>query len=405
MKRFNTAGKCIPEEHYMVDISDRVAAARKMVERGTYFTINRGRQYGKTTLISELKKDLSRDHCVFSISFEGMGDTEFESVSTLLTSVFKLLKRDVRYKKVSNLSESSIKYIESRAEKEDKITGVDMYDIFSELNALNDTPVVMIIDEVDQAGNYDTFLKFLGVLRDMYLNRTDTPTFRSVILAGVYDIKNLKLKIRDENEHQYNSPWNIADSYDVDMSFNTADIKGMLEDYEKDHKTGMNMLKIADEIHSYTSGYPFLVSRICRIIDESDGNIAWNRTGVEKAVKILQEESNTLFDDMIKKIDDFPELKEMLRDILYNGKTIAFNIDDRAINIASRFNFIKNEENAIVVSNRIFETRLYNLFASEEALNNSMIHEGSIDRNQFVKDGHLDMKRILERFIVHYNAI
>ena len=28
-------------------------------------------------------------------------------------------------------------------------------------------------------------------------------------LAGVYDIKNLKLKLRPESEHQYNSPWNI----------------------------------------------------------------------------------------------------------------------------------------------------------------------------------------------------
>ncbi len=28
-------------------------------------------------------------------------------------------------------------------------------------------------------------------------------------LAGVYDIKNLKLKLRPGSEHQYNSPWNI----------------------------------------------------------------------------------------------------------------------------------------------------------------------------------------------------
>ena len=29
-------------------------------------------------------------------------------------------------------------------------------------------------------------------------------------LAGVYDIKNLKLKLRPGSEHQYNSPWNIT---------------------------------------------------------------------------------------------------------------------------------------------------------------------------------------------------
>lgn len=51
------------------------------------------------------------------------------------------------------------------------------------------------------------------MLRGYYLHRQDMPIFRAVILAGVYDIKNLKLKIRPDEEHQYNSPWNIAASW------------------------------------------------------------------------------------------------------------------------------------------------------------------------------------------------
>lgn len=50
-KRFNTTGVCVPEKHYMVDISDKIAEIMKMVERGDYFVINRPRQYGKTTSI------------------------------------------------------------------------------------------------------------------------------------------------------------------------------------------------------------------------------------------------------------------------------------------------------------------------------------------------------------------
>lgn len=69
---------------------------------------------------------------------------------------------------------------------------------------------------------YPEFIKFLGVLRDMFLKRDKIPTFQSVILAGVYDIKNLKLKIRPEEEHQYNSPWNIAAPFDTDMSPNLS---------------------------------------------------------------------------------------------------------------------------------------------------------------------------------------
>ena len=51
-----------------------------------------------------------------------------------------------------------------------------------------------------------------------------------MILAGVYDIKNLKLKIRPEKEHQYNSPWNIAAEFDVNMDLTESGIKGMLDD-------------------------------------------------------------------------------------------------------------------------------------------------------------------------------
>ena len=80
-------------------------------------------------------------------------------------------------------------------------------------------PLIMIIDEVDQASNYDSFIRMLGLLRKKFLIRDQMPTFQSVILAGVYDIKNLKLKIRPEAEHQYNSPWNIAANFDVVFLF------------------------------------------------------------------------------------------------------------------------------------------------------------------------------------------
>lgn len=66
-------------------------------------------------------------------------------------------------------------------------------------------PIVLMIDEVDSASNNQVFIDFLAQLRGYYLDREKRPIFHSVILAGVYDIKNLKLKIRPDEEHQYNS--------------------------------------------------------------------------------------------------------------------------------------------------------------------------------------------------------
>lgn len=44
------------------------------------------------------------------------------------------------------------------------------------------------------------------------------------------------------------------------MSFNVADIAGMLGEYENDHHTGMDIDVMAELIYDYTSGYPVLVS-------------------------------------------------------------------------------------------------------------------------------------------------
>ena len=65
-----------------------------------------------------------------------------------------------------------------------------------------------------------------------------------------------------------NSPWNIAADFLIDMSFSIQDIEGMLQEYEQDHKTGMDTRALAELIYDYTSGYPFLVSRSCKLMDE-----------------------------------------------------------------------------------------------------------------------------------------
>ena len=58
--------------------------------------------------------------------------------------------------------------------------------------------VVLMIDEVDKSSDNQIFLSFLGLLREKYLKcqQGKDVTFHSVIFAGVYDIKTLKLKLQ-----------------------------------------------------------------------------------------------------------------------------------------------------------------------------------------------------------------
>ena len=74
-------------------------------------------------------------------------------------------------------------------------------------------------DEVDKSSDNQIFLSFLGLLREKYLKcqQGKDVTFHSVILAGVYDIKTLKLKLHPQEESKYNSLWNIADNNQMYM--------------------------------------------------------------------------------------------------------------------------------------------------------------------------------------------
>lgn len=197
------------------------------------------------------------------------------------------------------------------------------------------------------------------------------------------------------------------------MSFSVKDIIGMLREYEADYKTGMDVTGISELIYDYTSGYPFLVSRICKLIDERiagregypDRKKAWTKTGVTEAVKMLLTEKNTLFESLVGKLEAYPKLRELIYALLFNGSTIPYNPLNKSIEMAEMFGFIKNVSGSAVISNRIFETILYNLFLSEEALSSAIFKAALQDKSQFVRDGHLNMDLILKKFVIHFNDL
>lgn len=415
-KRFNTTGICDPKEHYMVNIENRLDEIKDLVDHKEYFVINRARQYGKTTTMNLLLEKLAEQYAVISISFEGMEKEVYESADYFCQNFYNLLYDEFFYHSAEGIPDTIREECRRRSAGGQTRPGMGgLSEFISRMCMEADRPVVLMIDEVDQASDQDIFITFLGMLRKKYLARKKQPTFQSVILAGVYDIKNMKLKVRQDVEHSYNSPWNIASDFTVDMSFSVSDIAGMLTEYEKDIHTGMNISKIAELLFDYTSGYPFLVSRLCKILDEyimgkerfPDLQSVWTKEGIAEAVKMLLTESNTLFDDMVKKLNDFSELRQALYSMLFQGEQIPGNVDNYAIRLGLMFGFMKLADGSVQIANRIFETRIYNLFLSEEVLHSAMYKAASVEKeqNHFIRDGKLDMEQVLKRFVEAFSDI
>ena len=403
---FNTEGCCYPDEHYMVNLDSRLKEIKSMVDAGKYFTINRGRQYGKTTVLKELEKYLSSDYLVVSLDFQfQMSESKFKN-EHVFSAAFARAFRNMLYQlEISDLLKQRVHQMTENMD--DSFELVELFCDLSEICKISEKPIVLVIDEVDQASNNQVFLDFLAQLRGYYLKRNKRPAFHSVILAGVHDIRNIRQKIRPDAEHKHNSPWNISADFNVDMSFSAKDIEGMLEEYEKDHHTGMNISEISNLIYDYTSGYPVLVSSICRINDENlNEDIRWTEEGVTEAVGVILSSKRPLFESLINKLEDDEQLRNCVYSILMNGDRFSYNPDDAAVDLAVMYGFIKVTGGILQISNRIFETRLYNYFLTSKQMQKTpMFEAGAYDKSQFTENGVLDMDRILEKFVVHFNEI
>ena len=272
---------------------------------------------------------------------------------------------------------------------------------------------MLIVDEADEAANNAIFVRFLKMLRDKYLMRNagDDYSFQSVILAGVYDVRNLKQKMivagnytPSTGESYTNSPWNIAVDFDIDMSFSAKEIETMLVEYEKDHNTGMNISEIAQEIRFYTSGYPYLVSRICLLIETKlDRN--WTTDGVQEAIKLMLNDDSTLFDDLIKKIEENQELSNLLSDLAIGRIRYPYNVDDPIMKLGIMFGFLARDTEGLQIHNKIFEIRIADYFIAK---NLRKWRENDVAQNpvnEIVKDNIFDMELCLTKFKKHYAEI
>ena len=392
----------------MVDISDKIAQIKELIDRRCYFTINRARQYGKTTTLYELRRRLSNEYLVIKISFEGLGNESFASSEQFCPAFLRLIASALESPSVN----TDPQYVEQWANY-----NINKFDLLGRhiTKMCKDKRIVLLIDEVDKTSNNRVFLEFLSMLRSKFLARQggDDYTFYSVILAGVYDVKNIKLNMINQGlyipssteDKTYNSPWNIAVNFNVDMSFCPAEISTMLNDYQSEHNTGMNISKIAEEIYTYTSGYPFLVSRVCQCIDEElDKN--WTIEGVQEAVKVILSEKNTLFDDLYKNLENNTHLYDLIYDVLIIGTPRTFTLGNPTVDMAFMYGIIQRDKqyNRIAVSNRIYEIILADYFISKDEASKDKKSVNILVRD-LVKNGRFDMELCFRKFAEHYAEI
>lgn len=197
-KSFNTDGNCDPKLHYMVSLSSRLKEIKSMIDAGKYFTINRARQYGKTTMLTALADFLDDDYEVISLDFQTLSYADFQSEHSFVAAFSGELLGNAKYisdevkEKLMNYSTGQVR----------EATLSMLFRTLLQMCRESERKIVVLIDEIDTASNNQVFIDFLSQLRAYYLKRRRTPVFHSVVLAGVYDVRNIRRKIRPEDEHR-----------------------------------------------------------------------------------------------------------------------------------------------------------------------------------------------------------
>lgn len=394
-KEFNITGLCRPAKHYMADISGKLAQVYRLVEKGAYFVINRPRQYGKTTMLYSIADLLqkNKEYLVFNISFEGVSTEVFATEAAFSPIFVKLLAQSLRNTE-PELSESLLGLspsIQNLNQLSDFITNFT-----EEFNK----KVVLLIDEVDKSSNNELFIGFLGVLRNKYLNQDFARTFHSIILAGVHDVKTLKLKLRPEAEQKYNSPWNIATEFTVDMNLQPAEIIPMLEDYAQEHNMTLDASAIAERLFYFTSGYPFLVSKLCKTIDEqilpSKSVSSWTPDVVDLATSMIVKETNTNFDSLIKNLENYPDLYDLVYKKLVDIEYQSYSIHDPTVSLGLMYGVLKNGQ-GISIHNRIYEEVIY-AYMTSKATSKVMLGAYNVPQNFRLPNQRLNMEAVLLKF-------
>ncbi len=365
-KKFNITGTCIPARHYMANIPSKLDNVLLMIEEGSYFTIDRPRQYGKTTLLYLLEERLknNQDYVVLNISFEDIDAAVYRKHSLFISTLLDILKEQLEF-----LGENAIA---DMLQEQGNITTFNrLGTLFTRLIKQTGRKVVLMIDEVDKAGNNQLFLDFLGLLRKKYLRRNEgrDVSFQSVILAGVHDVKTLKTKIRPEEKRMFNSPWNIAVDFEIDLSLKPAEISSMLEDYATAENVKIDIPCFAQELYYYTSGYPFLVSLLCKIIDEEilPGKAIkeWQIGDITTACHLALKRNYTNFESLVKNLENDSELYDFVSKIILHGQFFSYNPDNPVIKFGFIHGILRREADKIAIHNRVYEQRIFNYMSSK----------------------------------------
>jgi hypothetical protein len=193
------------------------------------------------------------------------------------------------------------------------------------------------------------------------------------------------------------------------MNLYPNEIKPMLADYMQEQSITMDTQLIADRLFYLTSGYPFLVSQLCKIIAEEivpdTGAKAWAEADVNKAFRILfRKRGIANFDTLIKNLKEYPDLYNLVYSLVIDGAVTPYTDYDFTTNLGILHGiFGQTDGGMLKIHNRIYREIIAEMMTAEWRTRNLIDRRFNTDEfdaisQYYLPNKGLDMQKVLENF-------
>jgi len=385
-KYFNIAGPCDEQEHYMLSSAKRCSEVMGLIEQKQYFVIHAARQSGKTTLLLDLVRQLSKE------------DTYYALYCTL-ESVQGIIEQERGIPAIIYEIQQSVNYHASLPKEYAGNPNMDGFNVVLRQTLTDfckklDKPLVILFDEVDCLSN-GTLISFLRQLRAGYVNRSMIPFVHSVGLIGMRNIRDYKGRIREERETLGSaSPFNIVTKALTLRNFNQDEVAQLYAQHTE--ATGQVFPpEVTASIYHYTQGQPWLVNAVAREIVVEILNNDFTKTiitdHVSQAIETIIQRRDTHIDSLLERLKE-ERVKKIIEPVI-TGEENGFSMLDDDLQFVIDLGLVKMEQGQLSISNPIYADVIVRYLGRADAVNHQ-----KYQLPFYIEEETLNMKKLLSDF-------
>jgi AAA-like domain len=382
---FNTSGPCVPGEHYMLPPERRLGETMELIEEGRYFSLQAGRQTGKTTSARWLVRHYNAGDRLRALWVDLETAREEPAPVAAFETILDELELSI------SLTLPDLAAPRDRAAPRNPKTAI--FDALSSLAARCDRPLVLFFDEADGLVG-EAMVSFLTQLRAGYIKRPEAPFPHSIILVGMRALRDYALTMEERRGISWlgtTSPFNVSAAAQHLPAFTAAEVDELLAQHTA--ATGQRFLpEAAARTFELSQGHPWLVNALA---DEAvrhgvrDRALPVTAGHVDAAKETIILDRRTHIDSLLARLHE-PRVRRILDPMLAGDRVVGDALDDDFAYV-SALGLIQLVDGAYAVANPIYREVI------PRALTFSQQAQIAATPRAFAReDGSLDVRALLE---------